>query len=125
MKRTNSCVSVFSNGRGCFRIDSSSHGGRVAQLGEHLLCKQGVAGSNPVTSTTLIRTEACGYAVTSISSFDCFSGSLGIISGGTSERVPNFSVSLHQNSTSSACCSGGLWAWRWTRYRTRWERGRQ
>jgi hypothetical protein len=25
--------------------------GRVAQLGEHLLCKQGVAGSNPVTST--------------------------------------------------------------------------
>ena len=28
-------------------------GGRVAQLGEHLLCKQGVAGSNPVTSTNL------------------------------------------------------------------------
>ena len=27
--------------------------GRVAQLGEHLLCKQGVAGSNPVTSTNL------------------------------------------------------------------------
>jgi hypothetical protein len=25
--------------------------GRVAQLGEHLLCKQGVAGSIPVTST--------------------------------------------------------------------------
>ena len=25
--------------------------GRVAQLGEHLLCKQGVAGSNPATST--------------------------------------------------------------------------
>jgi hypothetical protein len=25
--------------------------GRVAQLGEHLLCKQGVTGSNPVTST--------------------------------------------------------------------------
>jgi hypothetical protein len=25
--------------------------GRVAQLGEHLLCKQGVAGSNPVIST--------------------------------------------------------------------------
>src|SRR5712691_4302584 len=25
--------------------------GRVAQLGEHLLCKQGVAGSSPVTST--------------------------------------------------------------------------
>ena len=28
-----------------------SRDGRVAQLGEHLLCKQGVAGSNPVTST--------------------------------------------------------------------------
>ncbi len=26
--------------------------GDVAQLGEHLLCKQGVAGSNPVISTT-------------------------------------------------------------------------
>ena len=25
--------------------------GAVAQLGEHLLCKQGVAGSNPVIST--------------------------------------------------------------------------
>jgi hypothetical protein len=29
--------------------------GRVAQLGEHLLCKQGVAGSIPVTSTNYIR----------------------------------------------------------------------
>ena len=28
--------------------------GRVAQLGEHLLCKQGVAGSNPVTSTIIL-----------------------------------------------------------------------
>jgi hypothetical protein len=27
--------------------------GRVAQLGEHLLCKQGVTGSIPVTSTIL------------------------------------------------------------------------
>ena len=32
--------------------------GRVAQLGEHLLCKQGVAGSNPVTSTNLLHTYA-------------------------------------------------------------------
>jgi hypothetical protein len=31
-----------------------AHRGRVAQLGEHLLCKQGVAGSNPVTSTNLL-----------------------------------------------------------------------
>jgi hypothetical protein len=28
-----------------------SRRGRVAQLGEHLLCKQGVTGSIPVTST--------------------------------------------------------------------------
>ena len=28
-----------------------TRGGRVAQLGEHLLCKQGVAGSSPATST--------------------------------------------------------------------------
>jgi hypothetical protein len=27
--------------------------GRVAQLAEHLLCKQGVGGSSPPTSTTL------------------------------------------------------------------------
>ena len=29
----------------------ANHGGRVAQLGEHLLCKQGVGGSSPLTST--------------------------------------------------------------------------
>ena len=29
--------------------------GRVAQLGEHLLCKQGVTGSIPVTSTNISR----------------------------------------------------------------------
>src|SRR5215469_420296 len=29
-------------------------GGRVAQLGEHLLCKQGAAGSSPATSTNYI-----------------------------------------------------------------------
>jgi hypothetical protein len=46
-------VSGFSNGAGCFRINNSGHCGRVAQLGEHLLCKQGAAGSNPVTSTNL------------------------------------------------------------------------
>jgi hypothetical protein len=28
--------------------------GRVAQLGEHLLCKQGVRGSNPLTSTIFL-----------------------------------------------------------------------
>src|SRR5262249_55060446 len=38
----------------CFKIKSSPTCGRVAQLGEHLLCKQGVRGSNPLTSTNLI-----------------------------------------------------------------------
>jgi hypothetical protein len=33
------------------RVASS---GRVAQLGEHLLCKQGVTGSIPVTSTNFL-----------------------------------------------------------------------
>ena len=34
------------------RTGDRSHGG-VAQLGEHLLCKQGVVGSNPIVSTRL------------------------------------------------------------------------
>ena len=29
--------------------------GDVAQLGEHLLCKQGVVGSNPIVSTSMCR----------------------------------------------------------------------
>ncbi len=33
------------------KMNNRFGGGRVAQLGEHLLCKQGVAGSIPVTST--------------------------------------------------------------------------
>ena len=33
--------------------------GRVAQLGEHLLCKQGVAGSIPATSTRFSSTCGC------------------------------------------------------------------
>jgi hypothetical protein len=33
-------------------------GGDVAQLGEHLLCKQGVTGSIPVISTNLRATES-------------------------------------------------------------------
>ncbi len=33
-----------------FNLEGASHGG-LAQLVEHLLCKQGVTGSSPVTST--------------------------------------------------------------------------
>ena len=35
---------------------SAEHGG-VAHLGEHLPCKQGVRGSIPLISTTVLRTE--------------------------------------------------------------------
>ena len=39
-----------------FRLLTSSHSssrtGAVAQLGEHLLCKQGVVGSIPISSTS-------------------------------------------------------------------------
>jgi hypothetical protein len=35
-------------------LESYSCRGRVAQLGEHLLCKQGVTGSIPVTSTIFL-----------------------------------------------------------------------
>ena len=34
-----------------------THTGAIAQLGEHLLCKQGVVGSIPTGSTTLL---VCG-----------------------------------------------------------------
>ena len=35
-----------------FRVLPEIYGG-IAQLGEHLLCKQGVIGSNPFISTTV------------------------------------------------------------------------
>ena len=40
-------VSAWSGGVGVSRVD-----GALAQLGEHLLCKQGVVGSIPTSSTT-------------------------------------------------------------------------
>ena len=40
-------------GRGCF--------GGVAQLGEHLLCKQGVVGSNPSVSMAVARVQRPGF----------------------------------------------------------------
>src|SRR5580704_5601792 len=55
-------VSEFSKGCECFRIKGSSHCGRVAQLGEHLLCKQGVTGSIPVTSTNFTSLDSSTYA---------------------------------------------------------------
>ena len=35
--------------------ESRDHRGGVAQLGEHLLCKQGVIGSNPFISTNFFK----------------------------------------------------------------------
>ena len=39
--------------------DSYTHGA-VAQLGEHLTCTEGVAGSSPVSSTYVVVTEEIG-----------------------------------------------------------------
>jgi hypothetical protein len=44
-------IATLARGRRCLKIDKNARCGRVAQLGEHLLCKQGVRGSNPLTST--------------------------------------------------------------------------
>jgi hypothetical protein len=41
----------------CAAYRSPAKGG-VAQLGEHLLCKQGVIGSIPFTSTTIFGAES-------------------------------------------------------------------
>ena len=54
-KRGKGESSEFANGCKCFKINGCSRCGRVAQLGEHLLCKQGVAGSIPATSTKHMR----------------------------------------------------------------------
>jgi hypothetical protein len=51
--------------------------GRVAQLGEHLLCKQGVTGSIPVTSTNLIPALPIIYAAISTALFWCTFGTIG------------------------------------------------
>src|SRR5713226_3934001 len=58
-------------------LESYSCRGRVAQLGEHLLCKQGVAGSSPVTSTNLIPALSFIYAAFSTALFWCSFGTIG------------------------------------------------
>ena len=45
---------LFANGCKCLKINGSFRCGRVAQLGEHLLCKQGVGSSNLLTSTKFL-----------------------------------------------------------------------
>ena len=67
----------FANGCKCFNISRSSRSGRVAQLGEHLLCKQGVAGSNPVTSTNLILAPTMVYAAFLVAVFVRGFGTIG------------------------------------------------
>ena len=39
------------------KIEKRTHHGGVAQLGEHLPCKQGVMGSNPIISTSRARDD--------------------------------------------------------------------
>ena len=43
--------SDFWCGSSLFNLEGASSRGGLAQLVEHLLCKQGVTGSSPVTST--------------------------------------------------------------------------
>ena len=43
--------------------------GRVAQLAEHLLCKQGVRGSNPLTSTNHLPAISITYYEAGAGSF--------------------------------------------------------
>ena len=48
-------------------LEYPAHGG-VAQLGEHLLCKQGVIGSNPFISTSGEEVENLGTRIWAYSS---------------------------------------------------------
>src|SRR2546425_2167527 len=61
----------------CYNEQRVRSFGRVAQLGEHLLCKQGVAGSIPVTSTNLIPALSIIYAAISTALFWCNFGTFG------------------------------------------------
>ena len=61
-----------------FRLDASD--GDVAQLGEHLLCKQRVRGSSPLVSTNIV----------SLDSFDLAgdAGAIGAPGSRTREHLP-------------------------------------
>ena len=52
---------VFRNGKGPASDVANSHIGAVAQSGEHLLCKQGVRGSNPLSSTRTSSPTTMGH----------------------------------------------------------------
>ena len=56
----------------CFRMSVGPACGRVAQLGEHLLCKQGVRGSNPLTSTKHLPAISVTYYEAWTTSFSSF-----------------------------------------------------
>ena len=45
--------------------------GALAQLGEHLLCKQGVAGSIPARSTTLTKVPSATYGAGDFALLTC------------------------------------------------------
>ena len=48
----NFCCSIFEDQKKILEKTSKPGNGGVAQLGEHLPCKQGVMGSNPIISTS-------------------------------------------------------------------------
>ena len=51
------CCSIFRDQKQI--LEGSGPYGGVAQLGEHLPCKQGVMGSNPIISTNLTKKVRC------------------------------------------------------------------
>ena len=51
-------------------------GGGLAQLGEHLLCKQGVIGSIPIVSTTCRRLSGVGWVLGVLRRRECVRASL-------------------------------------------------
>src|SRR5215469_5620858 len=78
-------------------------GGRVAQLGEHLLCKQGVRGSNPLTSTNLIPALSIIYATFSAAPLWCIFGTIGTTmpSFEREERTRSPLAPLHRGATAT------------------------
>ena len=75
--------------------NSQARQGAVAQLGEHLLCKQGVTGSIPVSSTTRRRKTTKGKADFPFVVFAPRSGSLTIWNDPSIEALTSFDETSH------------------------------
>jgi hypothetical protein len=89
----NHCGWEFANGCLCLKMSGDSRCGRVAQLGEHLLCKQGVRGSNPLTSTNLTTFDSATSPKISCRVSSEKLGAHGAITFGSSKPNPTCSAS--------------------------------